>query len=46
MIMNILGDVIPNDIEPIDGCRCGCECTTKSGSTSGASSAFDRGVAA
>ena len=25
MIRNILGDIIPNDVEPI-GCACRCEC--------------------
>lgn len=47
MIMNVLGDIVPSNIEPIDpGCSCGCQCTTRSGSSSGATSAFDTGKAA
>lgn len=46
MIMDILGDIIPYDIEPIDGCRCGCECSTKTGLHSAADTGWDRGVAA
>lgn len=47
MIRNILGDIIPSDVEPIDpGCSCGCQCTTRTGSSSNATTAFDNGKAA
>jgi hypothetical protein len=47
VINDILGELVPTmDIEPIDpGCSCGCQCTTKTGASSTAGSAFDRGQA-
>ena len=45
MIKEILGDLLPNDIEPIGGsCHCGCECNTKTGSSNTAGTAFGLGA--
>jgi hypothetical protein len=47
MINDIFGELVPDmDIEPIEACSCGCQCTTKAGASSTAGSAFDRGQAA
>ena len=45
MINDIFGELVPNmDIEPIDpGCSCGCQCTTKTGASNTAGTAFDLG---
>jgi hypothetical protein len=48
VINDIFGELVPNmdEIEPIEACSCGCQCTTKAGASSTAGTAFDRGQAA